>query len=58
MSTGIQLMELWALFALAFGLLFLAEVSALLLYATPLGVFAHGPPREAIGTGLRGVLRN
>jgi len=58
MSTGIQLMGLWALFVLAFGLRFLAMVPALVLYATPLGVLAHGPPREAIATGLRGVLRN
>ena len=44
--------------ALLIWLLLALVVTALLLYAVPLVVFAHRPPFEAVTTGLRGVLRN
>ena len=44
--------------ALLIWLLLAVVVTALLLYAVPLVVFDHRPPFEAVGLGLRGVLRN
>lgn len=51
-------MGLGALFAVLIGLLLMLALTALLFYAIPLVVLSAVPPIQAVGEGLRGLLRN